>query len=518
MTVLPVGIALATVMPSISSANPQPIPENPRQLQYPQRPVVLPSVENRRVVLTNGSVVYLAPDSTLPLVEISLASPVGSFLDPADQTGLAFLTGGQVRRGGAGDLDADGFDDRVDELGARIDTISGSTRSGASLSVPSWALDEGLDLLFAMLIEPTFQADRLVAARSNLLESMSRRNENALEVLHREWNWLMYGERHFSTRPLTPQSLEAIERQDLADFHRNYWRPGQMILAISGDFDREPLLSALEDRFGRWAAREPADQTPHWPPPAPSMITDGGLFHYEMDLPQAKVIVGHRFPTLLDWGSPDRFTIEVVAELLGGRGASSRIAGRLRTAEGLVYRASAILDPGDLWAGELQIFFDTKNSSVARAVELVIEEVERIRTEPAHPRELEVVKQSLLAQLRLRFDTAEEVAGYFAEDELLGRPHEYWHAYIESVLQVSVADVQRAAATYLRPPVFSFLVVGPWREISAGAPPGASALEKVTGYRMTPLAARDPLTLESQPANKKGVEPDADRRHGRFPR
>ena len=190
----------------------------------------------------------------------------------------------------------------------------------------------------------------------------------------------------------------------------------------------------------------------------------------------------------------------------------------MRTAEGLVYRASAILDPGDLWAGELQIFFDTRNSSVARAVELVIEEVKRIRTEPVHPRELEVVKQSLLSRLRLRFDTAEEVAGYFAEDELLGRPHEYWQDYVESVLQVSVADVQRAAATYLRPPSYSFLVVGRWHEISAGAPPGDSALEKITGHTMTPLAARDPLTLAVQPVEEKGVEPDADRSHGRFPR
>lgn len=512
------GIALSWVLLSVPSANPESIPSHPHQLQYPERPAALPSVENRRVVLASGPVVYLAPDRTLPLVEISLALPIGSFLDPPHQTGLALITGGQIRRGGAGDLDADGFDDQVDNLGAKIETIAVSTRSGASLSVPSWALDDGLDLLFAMLTAPAFQTDRLEVARSNLLEGMSRRNENALEVLEREWNWLMYGEQHFTTRPLTPQSLEAIERQDLASFHQQFWQPTRMILAISGDFDRESLLESLEDRFRQLSPTGSTDLKSRWPPTAPPLSGNPGLFHYEFDVPQAKVIVGHRFPTLLDWQAPDRFTIEVVAELLGGRGAISRIAGRLRTAEGLVYRASVNLDPGDLWPGELQIFFDTRNSSVARAVELVIEEVERIRTEPVHPAELEVVKQSLLARLRLRFDTAEEVAGYFAEDELLGRPHVYWQKYIDGVLQVSVADVREAAASYLRPPSFSFLVVGRWREISAGAQPGKSALEKVTGFGVTQLAARSPLTLEPQPVSDKGGKPDADRSDGGFPR
>ena len=512
------GATLACVILSASSVHSDSIPSHPRDIRYPQRAADLPSIENRRVVLASGPVVYLAPDHTLPLVEISMALPVGTFLDPQDHAGLAFVTGGQLRRGGAGDLDAEKFDDRVDDLGVKIDTLAGSSRSGASLSVPSWALEDGLDILFAMLTSPRFQEDRLEVARSNLLESMSRRNENALDVLDREWSWLMYGEQHFTTHPLTPQGLNAIDHHDLASFHRKFWRPERMILAISGDFEREPILASLEARFGRIDPNGQSDQTSYWPPPSPPPGSGPGLFHYEFDAPQAKVIVGHRFPSLLDWQSPDRFTIEVVAEILGGRGAISRIAGRLRTAEGLVYRASVSLDPGHLWPGELQIFFDTKNSSVARAVELLIEEVERIRTEPVHPRELEVVKQSLLARLRLRFDTAEEVAGYFAEDELLGRPHEYWQMYIDSVLEVSVADVQRAAASFLRPPSFSYLVVGRWREISAGAPAEESTLEAITGHRVTHLAARDPFTLEGQPVQDQGDEPDVDRSNGRFPR
>ncbi len=496
----------------------QSIPAHPRELRYPDRSVALPSADGRRVELGEGIVVYLAPDRSLPLVEISLAIPVGSFLDPSSQNGVSLITGDQIRRGGAGDLAAEAFDNRVDDLGARITTMAGTTRSGASLSVPVWTLGEGLDLFFSMLSVPRFQQDRLAAVQGNLAEGMSRRNESAIVVLEREWSWLMYGESHFSTRPLTPASIGSIGREDLLGFHRRYWCPAQIILAVSGDFDRDSILLALQERVDTWTASRRSSEAIAWPPPSPSKPAEPGLYHYEMNVPQAKVIIGHRLQELLAWTAPDRFLLEVVGELLGGQGAISRIAGRLRTSEGLVYRASARLDPGELWAGELQIFFDTRNSSVARAVELVIEEVERLRSHPAHPDELAAVKESLSARLQLRFDTAEEIAGYFAEDELLGRPHAYWQSYLDTVSRVTPAEVQRAAEDTIRPGSLTYLTVGRWGEISAGAPPGSSKLESIIGHRVIHLQPRDPLTMEPIPREEKGATPDADRSNGRFPR
>lgn len=488
-----IGVCLLPV--SVGAAE-SPIPRHPNELRFADASTELPTVENRRVVLQGGSVVYLAEDHTLPLVEISMAQRVGSFLEPADRTGIAYLTATQIRRGGAADLSANQFDDRSDSFGARLDTMSGTTRSGASLSVPTWALDEGLDLFFAMIGQPRFQADRLAVARGNLLESLSRRNEDALEILRREWEWLMYGEDHFSTRPMTPASLEVSRKSDLEAFHQAHWHPEQMILAISGDFDRLRLLAELERRFGELEDLESEMSPPSWPPSPPAATAAPGLYHYEMDVAQAKVMLGHRLPEQLAWTDPDRYALAVVGELLGGPGAISRIAGRLRTAEGLVYRASADLYPGDLWAGELEIFFETRGGSVERAVRFAIEEVERLQRESVHPLELAVAKESLLARLRLRFDTAEEIAGYFAEDELIGRPHTFWQDSLEGIAAITIADVQRIANKYLQPRSLRVLVVGRWQEISTGESPGTSPLETLVGHPRTQRQPRDPLTLE----------------------
>lgn len=496
------------------------IPPHPRALRSPESQVRLPTADGRRFRIPAGPTVYLAEDHALPLVEITLALPIGSFLDPPGKAGLSYLTGSQLRRAGTKSLDAEDFDERADDLGARLESSAGTTRSGASLSVPTWSLDGALDLFIDMLSAPAFQADRVDAARTNLLESMSRRNENALDVLQREWDQLMFGPGHFSNRPLTPASLAAIDRQNLIDFHRRYWRPSSMILAVSGDFDPEHLLTRLNDLFSDWDDSDSDDETTTWPPPAPRSVAPPGLYHYEVDVPQAKVLLGHRLPDLLAWNDPDRFALEVMTEILGGGGAISRIAGRLRTAEGLAYRASAHVDPGELWPGSLHVFFETQSTSVAHAVELTLEEIERSRSGPFHARELEVAKRTLLGRLRLDFDTAEETAGLFAQDELIGRPHRFWQDYLEGVGAVSVAAATRATRVHVRPDDFIILVVGRWAEISADASTGESELERISGHQVIHLPERDPYTLEpldeSDPSSRTGSVTKSTSRAGRM--
>ena len=499
-------LTLLLVGPAVGESPSQTIPVHPRNLEFDAEEPKLPRAEGRRFQLAAGPVVYLVEDRTLPLVEIGLASRAGSFLDPPDRAGLASLTASQLRRGGSGLLEPDAFDNRVDELGARMDTRAGGARAGATLSVPTWAFAESLDLFFDMIANPRFDPARLDNARRSLLEGLKRRNENPLEVLEREWSWLLYGRKHFTTRLWTPSTLNAIDREGLFDFHRRHWHPQQMILAVSGDVGADELMPVLESKFAAWT-NEGAETAP-WPPPMPASSADAGLYHYEFDAPQAKIVIGHRFETHLDWQHRDRFVLAVVAEILGGQGAISRVGGRLRTGEGLVYRVVLNLIPGDLWPGEMRLFFETRSDSAAKAVQAAVEEIERLRREPPHPSELAVAKRSLITRMSLQFDTAEEIAGYFAGDELIGRPHSYWQTYLDSVADVSAEEVRDVAARYIRPEGLLCLVVGRWQEIGGGTESGQSALEKGFGARVVNLPQRDPSTLESaEPTPAPHIEP-----------
>lgn len=481
------------------AAGQPPIPDSPLELRFDESAIRLPAAEGRKRTLQPGTVAYLVEDHALPLVEVTVALRAGSFLEPPDQVGLASLTGALIRRGGTNARSADSFDEKLDELGARFQSFGGLTRSAARLSVPTWTFEEALGLFFEALASPAFQEDRLANAKTNLEESMSRRNQDPMKILEREWGWLLFGRQHFSSSALTTTSLQAIDRAAVIRFHQTYWRPENFVFAVSGDFRIDALVASLEQRLAQWP--EPSPGGAHggaipWPPEGPSYAPTPGLYHYEADFPQAKVILGSKLSQGLSWDSADRFALELLGEILGGSGAISRIAGRLRTAEGLVYRAAARIDPGELWEGDFQIQFDTRSDQVARAIELSLEELNRIRTEPVHATELEVAKQTLLGKLRLSFDTAEEIAGQLAENEILDRPADYWDRYRRGIEATTADKVLEAARTYLRFDRLLYLVVGRWNQIGLGAAPGESQLEQITGYPARHLPARDPLTLQ----------------------
>ncbi len=504
------GVVLVPLASTVGWAQTaQTIPVHPRQIDFDGDRQDLPQVDGRRYELSSGAIVYVVEDHTLPLVEISLATRAGSFLDPPDKAGLAIATATQLRRGGTSSLGPDDFDDRVDDLGALMDSKAGDTRAGATLSVPSWSFPDALEIFIEMISKPRFDATRLENARSSYLEGLTRRNENPLQVLQREWSWLLYGRDHFSTRLWTPSTLLAIDRNSVIEFHRDFWRPENMIVAVSGDVLTDTLLEMLDDYFSDWPEAKSESTSRRWPPSSPGEGVAPGLYHYEFDVPQTKVILGHRLQRRFDWQDTDRFVLAVVAEILGGKEAISRIGGRLRTSEGLVYRVGLSIDPGELWPGNVQIFFETRGDAVARAVQLTLEEIQRLTTESPHPTELAVAKRLLVSRLGMKFDTAEEIAGHFASDEFVERPHSYWQSYMDAIDRVTPDQVRAAAGKYLEADRLICLVVGRWSEIAADTAGETSLLEKAIGSTVRHLPARDPSTLEplvveTSPDSKQG--------------
>ena len=109
-----------------------------------------------------------------------------------------------------------------------------------------------------------------------------------------------------------------------------------------------------------------------------------------------------------------------------------------------------------------------------------------------------MAKQTLLASIRRSFDSAEKIAGYLAEDELLGRPHESWQGRYEAIQAVTAEELREAARRALRPDDLVYLVVGRGSEIGladSANPFDSSQLERQTGHRVRRLPRRDPSTL-----------------------
>jgi predicted Zn-dependent peptidase len=468
------------------------IPGNPRDLKFPTLNFTPPKREQYRHVLSNGAVVYLVEDHDLPLINLQGLVRTGSYLEPAGKEGLASLTGSQMRAGGTESKTAEQFDEAADFLAASISSFIGATQGSASLNCLTKDIDQGLALYVDMLKHPRFQEDRLKLAKSQILQGMERRNDRTDAIEGREWGRLLHGAGHFSSKEPTKTSIESITRDDMLAFHNKYYQPAGFIFAVSGDFKTDEMIAKLESAMQGWASIKMAVP----PPPAPEFTPTPGIYVVnKADVNQTRVSIG-QIGAMRD--NPDSYAISIMNEILGGGGFTSRITSRVRSDEGLAYSAGSSFGLGTYYPGDFRAAFQSKNGSASQAIQIVLEEIGKIRTTKVTPEELEIAKNYSIEVFPRFFATAAQIAGTFAQDEFTKRPADYWDTYRAKVKTVTADDVQRVAQKYLQPDRLVILVVGNVDEVVKGNPdkPQYSLVKIAHNGEFKRIPLPDPLTLQ----------------------
>ena len=285
--------------------------------------------------------------------------------------------------------------------------------------------------------------------------------------------------------------MEAITRDDLVVFHREYYHPGWFIVAVSGDVKPGTILPKLESHMVDWPARDMIAQ----PVPKPTHTPVSGVYIVNKpDVNQGRVLIGHVGATR---DNPDRYALTVMNDILGGGGFTSRLMTRIRSDEGLAYSASSRFGLGTYYDGIFRAGFQSRSETVARAAVIVLEEINRIRSEPVSRAELENSISSFVETFTRNFSSAASTANLFANDEYTGRDPSYLSMYREQIGNITVDDVLRVAKEYLYSDKLVMLVVGNLAAIEAGDPDHPEhSLEGLVGEGITKIPLPDPFTME----------------------
>lgn len=504
-----VGTAMLLLSATATFAAGDAIVDRPEKLAYPPLTFTPPDAGQYRAKINDDMAAYLVPDKTLPMITVAVLMRIGPDLDPPGKEGLAATTVNLLTRSGTTGMTAEQLEERVAFLGAQLESGMGSgrgmmgmggvpisgTESRVTLNLLSKDIDEGLKLLTDCLKGCAFQEDRLTLRRDQQLQDIKRRNDESAGIEEYEWNFLMNGENHWSTRYPTEASLKAVTRDEMVAFQRRYMGPKNFVLAVSGDFDKGGMVKKLQQAFAGWPVK---GENPG-PPAAPTASVKGGWFIAEKEVNQTRVSLGIR---AIDRYDPDFYAAQVMNFILGGGGFTSRLVGRIRSDEGLAYSVSSRLEGGfyypDLW----RVSFQTKARSTAFATQIALAEINRMRDELVSDTELETTRNSFIEGFPARFPNAAGIAGTLAAEELTGR----WQKdprnlaeYAQRMKKVTAQDVQRVAQRLLDPQKMTFLLVGNGKEMVQADGKHEITLTQLARGEPGRVPLRDPLTMKPLP-------------------
>ena len=436
----------------IGSAQTGSKPVHYKKLKYPPlRQVQTP--EPMRFQLANGMIVYLLEDHALPLIEGSVLVRTGSQFEPADKIGLASMTGEVMRTGGTNTKTGDELDEMLEKVGAFVETYIGTTSGGARLSVLKEDIDMGLSVLADVLKNPAFRDDKVELAKIAARSAVSRRNDQVGSIAAREFQRLIYGPNDPYGRITEYETIENIEKKDLVEFHKAFFAPNNVMIALWGDFNATEMKAKIENIFGSWERREVSIPKVPQPVLAPKRTLN---FISKNDVNQSTLYLGHLGGILRD---PESGSLNV-ADLAFGGAQASRLFKRVRSEQGLAYSVWSNWGEGYNRPGVFQMSGSTKSGSTVKMVRSMMNEFETFIKNGITEEELKYAKDSYLNSYVFRFDTKGKIINELMTLEYSGYPKDFIQQQQKDIQSATKQSVDEAVKKRWKPEALTLLIVG----------------------------------------------------------
>ena len=282
-----------------------------------------------KILLPNGLRILLEPSEFAKTATMAVYIRVGSRYESDDERGLThfiehMLYKGTPRRTAL-------------ELAQQTDLIGGQSNAYTTKEYTCVYIRslteydaEALDLIGDIVVNPLISDEDVEVERGVILEEIAMYEDSPEDLAGDGIYEAAWGNDPLGRTIIGfPESIKATTAEKIRDFHRRFYRPDRMVLAVSGKYDRKRILDKAEELFGGMDA----DSDSSFAIPLSPIWQPGGLWVKKKETQQVHIVLGYPSPSVED---NRNVPLAVLNSIIGG-GGSSRLFQRIREELGLVY-------------------------------------------------------------------------------------------------------------------------------------------------------------------------------------
>lgn len=410
----------------------------------------------QRTRLPNGITILGHERSVNPAVVIRASIQAGAMYDPPGKEGLAYFTARMMQRGTSHHTFQQ-ISELTDKVGASLN-VDGQEHS---IQVSARCLRDDLDLLVGLLAEvvrePIFPPQEMEKLRGEVLARLREQQDDTRTVAERHFRELAYPADHPYHRwgMGNDASVASFTRDDLTHFHGRYVQSNRLTVAFAGGVGFEEFVDRISRVFTGWTAVGPS---------APVVIPDAAppntVIRRDFVVPgktQSDIALGR--PSLRR-SNPDFYALSMADLILGGLGLYGRLGTSVRDQQGLAYYVSSDVE-ATLGPSPWEVRAGVNPTNVERAIESILAEVSRIRTQPVDEDELADGKSYLTGVLPLSVETNAGVARILQSIETYDLGLDYLDRYPGIINALTRDQLLDAAARYFSTDQIVVVTAGP---------------------------------------------------------
>ncbi len=405
----------------------------------------------QKVTSDKGITAWLVEDYSVPIVSIRFAFEGGSSQDPEGKGGLAELMTGLFDEG-AGDLDSEAFQVKLDDAGAEMSFNAGRDEIFGSMRMLAENQDEAFDLLRLAILEPRFDAAPVERIRAQLVSGIVASARDPETEAQQKWVEALYGDHPYSRRDVgTEASLSSITPDDLRAYHKAVFARGNLYVAIVGAIDADTVKRQLDRLFGD------LPEKPSLTPVADVDLKLGQVVTFDYPLPQTTLQMA--LPGVAR-DAPDFFAAYLMNHILGGGSFTSRLFDEVREKRGLAYGATSSLVTYR-HASALIIGTATRSDRASETLDVIRDVLKKMADEGPTAAELAAAKKFIVGSYALNaLDSSNAIASTLLSLQIDDLGIDYMQRREAMIDAVTLDDVKAAARKLLlaKPAI---LVIGP---------------------------------------------------------
>jgi zinc protease len=240
--------------------------------------------------------------------------------------------------------------------------------------------------------------------------------------------------------------LDSMELADLKEWYRKWYAPNNATLVVVGDVEPDQVIALAEQYFGPLKPEEIALPKPRTEP------KQKGLKRFTVKVParQPYLIMGYKTPAVSSADEPwEPYALEMLAYVLDG-GSSARLTRELIRGSKLAASADASYDAFTRLSSMFLLdAVPTPGKSIEDIEVALLAEIDRFKTEPVSEKEIQRVRNQIIASKVFEKDSVFYQAMQIGLLETIGLDWRLSDQYVENLKKVTPEQIQAVAKKYL---------------------------------------------------------------------
>jgi zinc protease len=392
-------------------------------------------------ILPNGLDLIISHNPDSRVFAVNILGKNRSANEPVGKDGITDFVNRMLVLGANG-MKAEEIQNKLDDIGAAVTANDNpyipyddryTTRSFSFIkfeTIDEYAGD-GLKLLFQIVAKPDFPEAEIGKTQKKVMGIIGMSSGSTYQTCRELLYRTLFSEHPFEKPILgTPATVAGFTRNDLVAYHKHFYAPNNMIMAIATNLDPDTIKAWINSTFGS----VPAGKDQYFTIPKPVAPAGVQEVHEEMDKEQIYIYMGMLVPGLKSSDAP---AINLATSVI-----SSRMALNLREKQGLAYSVGMDVEflPDFGWA-VAAMGTGFKNKDVAAAG--MIGQIDIFKTEEPSPEELAKAQNSMWGSMLLARASRINQAFYMCKNEFLGVGYDYENDYLTKIRKVTPSDIKR---------------------------------------------------------------------------